>query len=183
MGECKFQSRKSLKPCTPSAVCCTGGCEKVCRTPPSLAPGLLGHSENGVCPSLTPRVRKTFFPSPNFEEIYQLGVHGSFHSHTNSAYESKVRQTIMYTLVHGSKHAMVMQCRGGDHITGTADLSGQPALPPAERNKRKVPLDFQDSISKFSKRTSSRFNHLGYLYLLPLSPKLPVPSRENRHPS
>src|SRR5437899_9461427 len=29
--------------------------------PPSLAPGLLGHSANGVCSSLAPRVRQTFF--------------------------------------------------------------------------------------------------------------------------
>jgi len=29
--------------------------------PPLLAPGLLGHSANGVCSNLAPRVRQTFF--------------------------------------------------------------------------------------------------------------------------
>ena len=60
--------------------------------PPSLAPGLLGHSEHG------------FFPSPNFEETHQLCGLATVRTHTNWAYERAVRQTFAHTLVQYSAY-------------------------------------------------------------------------------
>lgn len=55
-------------------------------SPPSLAPGPLGHSAKGVCPNLAPKSSTDFFLSLNCGETHQLCSLATVHTHTNSAW-------------------------------------------------------------------------------------------------
>jgi len=85
--------------------------------------------------------------------------------------------------VHRSERVMEIQFRGDNPSTGTVELNPQLALLSAERNKRKVPLDFQDSVSKSPKGLPPDLTIRAASTPFYRTSKLLVPSRENRRPS